>query len=128
MGYIQRRQPGRYEESTRTLERALELDPRNVVVLQQIAPYNYRRLRRYADAKSRWDRLLAITPDDVSAKAERAMVDFDWKGDTRPLHQMIDSIRAANPAAVQRIAERWIICCKGRVSPFQSKSTIARSA
>jgi TolB-like protein/Tfp pilus assembly protein PilF len=109
-GYIQRRQPGRYEESTRTLERAIELDPRNVVVLQQIASFNYPRLRRYADAKSAWDRLLAITPDDVIAKAEHAMVDLDWKGDTRPLHQMIDSIRATNPAAVQSIAERWIIC------------------
>jgi serine/threonine-protein kinase len=109
-GYIQRRQPGHYEESTRTLERAIELDPRNVVVLQQIAAFNYRRLRRYADAKSTWDRLLAITPDDVSAKAERAMVDLEWKGDTRPLHQTIDSIRAANPAGVQRIAESWIIC------------------
>ena len=109
-GYIQRRQPGRYEESTRTLERAIELDPRNVLLLQQIAAFNYPRLRRYADAKSAWDRLLAITPDDVSAKAERPMVDFEWKGDTRPLHQMIDAIRATNPAAVQRIAERWIIC------------------
>jgi len=110
MGYIQRRQPGRYEEATRTLERAIDLDPRNVVALQQIAAFNYRRLRRYADAKSAWDRLLAITPDDVNAKAERAMVDLEWKGDTRPLHQTIDSIRAANPAAVQRIAESWIIC------------------
>jgi len=109
-GYIQRRQPGRYEESTRTLERAIELDPRNVLLLQQIAAFNYPRLRRYADAKSAWDRLLAITPDDVSAKAERPMVDFEWKGDTRPLHQMIDATRATNPAAVQRIAERWIIC------------------
>jgi TolB-like protein/Tfp pilus assembly protein PilF len=109
-GYIQRRQPGRYEESTRTLERAIELDPRNVGVLQQIASFNYHRLGRYADAKLAWDRLLAITPDDVTAKAERAMVDLEWKGDTRPLHQMIDSIRAANPAAVQRIAELWIIC------------------
>ncbi|HJX82206.1 MAG TPA: hypothetical protein VJ248_09255, partial [Candidatus Udaeobacter sp.] len=45
MGYIQRGQQGRYEESTRTLERALELDPRNVVVLQQIAAFNYPRLR-----------------------------------------------------------------------------------
>jgi len=109
-GYIQRRQPGHYEESTRTLERAIDLDPRNVVVLQQIAAFNYRRLRRYADAKSAWDRLLAITPDDVTAKAERAMVDLEWKGDTRPLHQMIDATRATNPAAVQRIAESWIIC------------------
>jgi len=110
MGYIQRRQPGRYEESTRTLERALELDPRNVVLLQQIAAFNYPRSGRYTDAKSAWDRVLAITPDDVTAKADRAMVDLDWKGDTRPLHQMIDAIRATNPTAVQRIAERWIIC------------------
>jgi TolB-like protein/Tfp pilus assembly protein PilF len=109
-GYIQRRQPGRYEESTRTLERAIELDPRNVVVLQQIAAFNYRRLRRYADAKSAWDRLLAVTPDDVNPKAERAMVDLDWKGDTRPLHQMIDAIRATNPAAVESIADRWLTC------------------
>jgi TolB-like protein/Tfp pilus assembly protein PilF/predicted Ser/Thr protein kinase len=109
-GYIQRRQPGRYEESTRTLERAIELDPRNVVLLRQIAAFNYPRLGRYTDAKSAWDRLLAITPDDVTAKADRSMVDLDWKGDTRPLHQMIDAIRATNPTAVQRIAERWIIC------------------
>ena len=34
MGYIQRRQ-GRWEESTRNLERAIELDPRNVRILDQ---------------------------------------------------------------------------------------------
>jgi serine/threonine-protein kinase len=79
-------------------------------VLQQIAAFNYQRLRRYADAKSAWDRLLAIRPEDVNAKAGRAMVDFEWKGDTRPLHQMIDSIRATNPAAVQSIADLWVIC------------------
>jgi TolB-like protein/Tfp pilus assembly protein PilF len=109
-GYIQRRQPGRYEEATQNLERAIELDPRNVQVLQQIAAFNYPRLGRYADAKSAWDRLLAITPDDVTAKADRAMVDLDWKADTRPLHQMIDAIRATNPAAVKSIVDRWLIC------------------
>jgi len=109
-GYIQRRQQGRYEEGTRTLERAIDLDPRNVLVLRQIAAFNYHRLRRYADAKSAWDRLLAITPDDVIAKADRAQVDLDWKGDTRPLHQMIHAIRATNPAAAQSIADRWLPC------------------
>ena len=34
MGYIQRRQ-GRWEESIRNLERAIELDPRNVNTLRQ---------------------------------------------------------------------------------------------
>src|SRR5215472_6384445 len=34
-GYIQRRQ-GRWEESTRTLERALDLDPRNISTLDNL--------------------------------------------------------------------------------------------
>jgi TolB-like protein/Tfp pilus assembly protein PilF len=126
-GYIQRRQQGRYEEATQTLERAIELDPRNVVVLQQIAEYNYRRLRRYTDEKSAWDRLLAITPDDVTAKAKRAMVNFEWKGDTRPLHQMIDSIRATNPAGVQRIAESWIICALAELDAGAANNALIAS-
>src|SRR5215470_17252943 len=57
-GFIQRRQKGHYEEATRTLEHAIDLDPRNPLTLNQIAAFNYPRLRRYADAKSAWDRLL----------------------------------------------------------------------
>src|SRR5437762_220671 len=45
-GYIQRRQ-GRWEESTRNMEHALELDPRNVETLRQLA-LSYEFLRRYA--------------------------------------------------------------------------------
>ena len=51
MGYIQRRQ-GHWEESTRNLERAVELDPRNRCnLLWQIA-LNYWMFRRYAEEKS----------------------------------------------------------------------------
>ncbi len=126
-GYIQRRQPGRYEESTRTLERALELDPRNVQVLQQIAAFNYPRTRRYAQAKSAWDRLLAITPDDVSARASRAGVDLDWKGNTRPLHETIEAIRAINPAATQKIADAQLSCALAeRDAVAASDALIAR--
>ena len=39
-----------------------------------------------------------------------ALVDLDWKADTRPLHQTIDSIRATNPAAVPSIADFWLVC------------------
>jgi len=37
-------------------------------------------------------------------------VEFHWKADTRPLHEMLDSIRATNPAATQSIADGWLIC------------------
>jgi TolB-like protein/class 3 adenylate cyclase/Flp pilus assembly protein TadD len=107
-GYIQRRQ-GKQEEAVRSLERAIELDPRNTFTLQQIA-LSYHHLRRFAEEKSVLDRALAIEPDDVDIKVARAFVDFHWKADTRLLHQILDSIRATNPAATQTIADGWLIC------------------
>ncbi len=108
-GYIQRRQ-GRWDESTRNLQRAIELDPRHVLTLQQIASINYHCFRRYAEQKSAFDRISAIDPNDADAKVARAGVELDWKADTEPLHQMIDSIRATNPDAVPSIAGSWVIC------------------
>jgi TolB-like protein/class 3 adenylate cyclase/Flp pilus assembly protein TadD len=107
-GYIERRQ-GRWEESTRNLERAADLDPRNFSTLQQIA-LSYELLRRYAEAKSMFDRALAIEPNDIDTKTARASVEFHWKADTRPLHETIDSIRATKPDAVPHIAEDWLNC------------------
>jgi serine/threonine protein kinase/Tfp pilus assembly protein PilF len=106
-GYIERRQ-GKQEEAVRSLERAIDLDPRNSFTLQQIA-LSYRHLRRFAEEKSVLDRALAIEPNDIDTKLERAAVDFYWKADPRPLHQMVDSIRATNPAAAQDIAEYWLL-------------------
>jgi TolB-like protein/Tfp pilus assembly protein PilF/predicted Ser/Thr protein kinase len=107
-GFIQRRQ-GRWEESTRNLERALELDPRNVSTLDNIGD-SYGSLRRYAEQKSMLDRILAIEPNDVQVKALRASVEVNWKADTRPLRQLIDEIRATNPAAMPQIARGWLFC------------------
>jgi hypothetical protein len=79
----------------------------------------------------RRDRLLAITPDDVTAKAERAIVDLDWKGDTRPLHQITDAIRATNAAAVGSIADRWQACAlaeRGRRGSEQYLERIRRES
>jgi serine/threonine-protein kinase len=107
-GYIQRRQ-GRWEESTRNLERALDLDPRNFFTLHQIA-ISYGVLRHYAEQESVLDRALAIVPNDVETKLARAEMQFYWKADTQSLHQTIDSIRATGSAALPSIANDWLIC------------------
>jgi TolB-like protein/cytochrome c-type biogenesis protein CcmH/NrfG len=108
MGSIQRRQ-GRWEESIRNLERAVELDPRDVRILTQTG-LSYGMFRRYAEQKSKLDRALTVAPNDVNVKADRAFVEVDWKADTGPLHQVIDEIRASNPAAVPQVADRWLLC------------------
>ena len=56
------------------------------------------------------DRLLVLQPNDARRKVWRAFIELNWKADTRPLHQMIDSVRATNPAAMPGITEEWIIC------------------
>jgi TolB-like protein/Flp pilus assembly protein TadD len=119
-GYIQRRQ-GKQEDAVRSLERAIELDPRNIFTLQQIG-LSYHHLRRYAEEKSVLDRALAIEPNDVDTNAARAFVEFHWKADTRPLHQMLDSIRATNPAARQSIADSWLICALAERDPAAAKN------
>jgi serine/threonine-protein kinase len=107
-GLIQRRQ-GRWEESTRNLERAIDLDPRNFFTLQQIA-ISYGVLRRYDLQTSVLDRALTIEPNDVVTKVALASIEFHSKADTRPLHQTIDSVRATNPVAVPSIADAWLSC------------------
>jgi TolB-like protein/class 3 adenylate cyclase/Tfp pilus assembly protein PilF len=125
-GYIQRRQ-GRWKESTRNLERAIELDPRNVLTLQQIASINYRNFRRYAEEKSAWDRLLAFEPNDLDVKVARASVELSSEADTRPLHQIIDSIRATDPAVVPSIAGSWLICALAEHDAAAAKNALIAS-
>jgi TolB-like protein/Tfp pilus assembly protein PilF len=107
-GYILRRQ-GKHQEALDSLRRVADLDPRNVLTLQQIA-ISYEILRRYSEAKSALDRALAIVPDDIGTKLQLAGVEFDWKSDIQPLHRLIHSILVTDPGAVRRIANGWLIC------------------
>jgi TolB-like protein/Flp pilus assembly protein TadD len=107
-GYIERRQ-GKQDEALRSLERAVDLDPRNALTLQQIA-ISYGFLRRYSEEKSALDRVLAIEQNDLKTQVARAFVELNWKADTRPLHEIIDSIRATNPSAAQSVGDGWLTC------------------
>jgi serine/threonine protein kinase/tetratricopeptide (TPR) repeat protein len=124
-GYIERRQ-ARWDESTRDLERAIDLDPRNIYTLQQIA-ISYGYLRRYADEKSVLDRALAIAPKDVDTKVARAYVEFHGKANTRPLHQLIDSIRATNPAEMASITDAWLSCALAERDAAAAKNALIAS-
>jgi serine/threonine-protein kinase len=107
LGFIDRRQ-SRWGESTRNLEHAIELDPRNFFTLQQIS-LSYRSLRRFRDMAAVLDRALEIVPHDVDTRVARALVELDWRADTRPLHAMINTVLAENPAVASTLADTWLI-------------------
>jgi TolB-like protein/Tfp pilus assembly protein PilF/predicted Ser/Thr protein kinase len=121
-GYLGRRQ-GRWDESTRDLERAVDLDPRNNLLLVQTA-LSYRYLRRYADEATMLDRALAIEPNDIGSKSLRAEVEFDWKADTRPVHQLIDELRAKDPGAIASVADSWLLCALAERDPAAAANAL----
>ena len=105
-GYIDRRQ-GRWDESTKNLERAVELDPQNPAILQQLA-LTYDCLRRYADEESVYDRAIAVTPKDAALRASRAEVELNWHADPRPLISTIEAFVAEDSSEAKHLAYVWL--------------------
>jgi TolB-like protein/class 3 adenylate cyclase/Flp pilus assembly protein TadD len=106
IGFITRRQ-GRWEESTKHLERALDLDPRNLFFLQQLS-FTYDFQRRYRDLAAVLDRALKLVPSDSDTRVARASIDLAERADPRPAHATIEAVVAENPAAAKSIADRWL--------------------
>jgi TolB-like protein/Tfp pilus assembly protein PilF len=106
-GYIDRRQ-GRWDESLRNMRRALDLDPRDLNILQQIF-LTYKNLRRYGDAAATLERALKLTPTDPKIRVQRAGVDLDSRADTKSLHSTIQAILAERPEAAAMIADQWML-------------------
>ncbi len=121
-GYILRRR-GQQEEGLQNLQRAVELDPRNVDTLQQIA-VSYQGLGRYAEAIAAFDRALAIVPDNVETRANRELWYMCWKADTRPLHQTIDAILAQGPSAIASAADTWFSCALAERDPAAAERAL----
>jgi TolB-like protein/class 3 adenylate cyclase/Flp pilus assembly protein TadD len=124
-GYIERRRPGgNQEEALRSLERAINLDPRNFLLLQQTA-LSYEFLRRYREEEAAYDRLLSIAPNDAPSKISRALTELAWKADTHRLHQAVDEVRAKDPAAVPSIAGGWLECALAERDPAAAAGALA---
>jgi serine/threonine-protein kinase len=106
LGFIDRRQ-GRWAESTKNLERAIELDPQNGDFLKQLAD-SYVCLRRYADAERILERGVTVDPKDANMRAYRAAIELYWHADARPLHSTVETILAEDPREGKNIAQLWL--------------------
>ena len=106
-GYIDRRL-GNWDKSLEEMKQALELDPRDFSILQQMS-VTYEGLRRYKDMADALDRALTVAPKDVPTRVRRAWVDLEWHADPGPLHTTIQTILAENPNAAPVLVDRWII-------------------
>jgi TolB-like protein/tetratricopeptide (TPR) repeat protein len=102
LGFIDRRE-GNWAESTRNLERALELDPRNLFILQQLATHTYQPQRRYEDAIRTYDRALAILPGDPLTRINRAEVILDARAETKQYQTTLTALISENPSTASDV-------------------------
>jgi TolB-like protein/Tfp pilus assembly protein PilF len=105
LGWIDRRQ-GRWQDHLRNVNRALELDPRNVFVLHQVAG-TYQVLRRYKNLVATFDRALAVTPNDAVARVARGLAELDSNATVRPGQVAIQEVLANDSGDAVKIVDRW---------------------
>jgi len=121
-GLIKNRQ-GRFEDALTELERAMEVDPRNVYRLEQVGQ-TYWFLRRYPKVEAAYARALAIEPNNVQLRIYRADLDVAWKADTHAVHEVIESLRNNNPRATHEIADSWVFCAFADRDPAAAKTAV----
>src|SRR5437868_101934 len=121
-GLIQNRRRN-VEETLHELERAMELDPRNVYRLEQVGQ-TYWFLRRYPKVEAAYARALAIEPNNVQLRIYRADLDVAWKADTHAVHEVIESLRDNNPRATHEIADSWVFCALADRDPATAKVAV----
>ena len=122
-GYIDRRQ-GRWEKSLEEMKQALELDPRNFSILQQIS-VTYEALRRYKEMAATLDRALAIAPKDIPSRVRRAWVDLQSRADPKPLHTTIETILAQDPSAAPVLVDQWLRLALRERDPAAAERALA---
>src|SRR6266480_3081142 len=85
IGSIERRQ-GKWAQSTANFEKAASLSPKDAFILVNLAD-NYRANKDFETADKIFDRAIEAAPNALSARAEKAMLAFDWKGDLTKMQQ-----------------------------------------
>jgi serine/threonine-protein kinase len=76
------------------------------------------------------DRALVLAPHDLDTRVNRALVDLEWKGDPRPLHETVRKILAEDPATAANVADQWFyvaLCERDQAAAAQALAAMPAS-
>jgi TolB-like protein/tRNA A-37 threonylcarbamoyl transferase component Bud32 len=125
-GYIDRRQ-NRWHDAVRNLERAMELDPRNVRILAGAA-VTYRYLRDYRQALAIFDRIIGLEPNNILFRLARAWTEVRERGDLRPVQAVVEKNFTDNPELLRTYAsDRFLVALWAR-NPVAADNALAAIA
>jgi TolB-like protein/class 3 adenylate cyclase len=102
LGLIDRRQ-GRWDEAMQDLERARDLDPRNVDLIGDLGE-TYESLHKYEKALAIANRALALEPHSSFLRIAPALIRVDAQADMTPLRAAINTIEAEGASSAAEVA------------------------
>jgi len=102
LGLIDRRQ-GRWNEAVRNLERVVELDPRNVNGIGNLAEA-YFGLRKYEESITMFDRIAELEPRNAAVRTYRASIKLYERAEMAPLRAVLNTIEAEGSASAAEVA------------------------
>ncbi len=108
IGAVDRRQ-ARWEDALRNFDRAVELDPRNFLILEEAA-FTDAGLRRAAEAASLLERALALAPKDIFVRTVLWQLPYDSRADTKPWRSHLNTILEEGKEAASHVAPVFVYC------------------
>jgi TolB-like protein/Flp pilus assembly protein TadD len=113
IGAIQRRQ-GKWAESTANLEKAAALDPKNPIIVTNLAT-SYIALRNFEAAEKALDRLIAVAPQSLQACAMKGFLAVAWKGDVSVAEKEFSSVSPKiDSGGLMTWARFWVLTLQRR--------------
>jgi serine/threonine protein kinase/tetratricopeptide (TPR) repeat protein len=123
--YLDRRQ-GRWLESTKGLEKAVSLDPRNHEFLSELAD-NYFNLRRYRDYRRTYDRLIELEPDKPILILQKAFSALNGNADLTSYRAALEGLPSSMKDDINFVSSRFAYALMDRdwatAKEILSKST-----
>jgi len=123
LGRIDRRQ-GRWDDAVRNMVRAVELDPLNVLPLENLGEV-YINLRHYREAAQVYDRALVLHPASPSARILRASVDFHATANLAPARAVLNAVEKDDPKAAAELVEGAFIVALWERDPVAAERAVA---
>jgi serine/threonine-protein kinase len=108
IGAIDRRQ-ARWEEAIRNFNRAVELDPRNLVIAEE-AGFTNVGTRRFAEGRRLLEQALSISPKDYFVRTNLGLVAFFERGDTAPWRKQLSEVEKEGVDAARHVAFFLVLC------------------
>jgi TolB-like protein/cytochrome c-type biogenesis protein CcmH/NrfG len=118
------RRTARLGEAERNFKRAIELDPRNFVVLLEAAS-TFQGMRRYPEAKSLYEKALTISPNDPFASYLLGFNSFAQTGDATAWRKSLELISRQSPEAAHSVAFPLLNCSWMQRDKTESERTVA---